>query len=238
MSDKKPERRDFLFTASYAVGAVGVAAVVWPLVDQMNPDASVKALASTEVDVSSVKPGNTITVLWRGKPVFIRRRTQEEISEAKSVKMEDLKHPEKDEDRAKDPQWLVMLGVCTHLGCVPLNDKGDYDGWFCPCHGSHYDTSGRIRKGPAPLNMEIPKYEFVNANTIKIGYKGFSFIIGPIRINLRLGISQCGFYRNRDFADNGVTWISKTHCGGGRGGGVIRWADHAAIDGRRCFCHG
>ncbi len=169
MSDKKPERRDFLFTASYAVGAVGVAAVVWPLVDQMNPDASVKALASTEVDVSSVKPGNTITVLWRGKPVFIRRRTQEEISEARSVKMEDLIHPEKDEDRAKDPEWLVMLGVCTHLGCVPLNDKGDYDGWFCPCHGSHYDTSGRIRKGPAPLNMEVPKYEFVNDNTIKIG---------------------------------------------------------------------
>ena len=132
MSEKKPERREFLFTASYAVGAVGVAAVVWPLVDQMNPDASVKALASTEVDVSSVKPGNTITVLWRGKPVFIRRRTEDEISEAKSVKMEDLKHPEKDEDRAKDPQWLVMLGVCTHLGCVPLNDKGDYDGCDCP----------------------------------------------------------------------------------------------------------
>jgi len=93
----------------------------------------------------------------------------QEISEAKSVKMEDLIHPEKDEDRAKDPEWLVMIGVCTHLGCVPLNDKGDYDGWFCPCHGSHYDTSGRIRKGPAPLNMEVPKYEFVNANTIKIG---------------------------------------------------------------------
>ena len=109
MSDKKPERREFLFTASYAVGAVGVGAVVWPLVDQMNPDASVKALASTEVDVSSVKPGNTITVLWRGKPVFIRRRTPEEISEARSVKMEDLKHPEKDEDRAKNPEWLVML---------------------------------------------------------------------------------------------------------------------------------
>ena len=92
-----------------------------------------------------------------------------EIIEAKSVKMEDLKHPEKDEDRAKNPEWLVMLGVCTHLGCVPLNDKGDYNGWFCPCHGSHYDTSGRIRKGPAPTNMEVPKYEFVNANTIKIG---------------------------------------------------------------------
>ena len=159
----------FLFTASYTVGAVGVGAVVWPLIDQMNPDASVKALASTEVDVSSVQLGKTITVLWRGKPVFIKRRTAEEIEEAKAVKMEDLKDPEKDEDRAKDPEWLVMVGVCTHLGCVPLNDKGDYNGWFCPCHGSHYDTSGRIRKGPAPLNMEVPKYEFVNSNTIKIG---------------------------------------------------------------------
>ena len=169
MSEKKTERRDFLFTASYAVGAVGVGAVVWPLVDQMNPDASVKALASTEVDVSSVQPGKTITVLWRGKPVFIKRRTAEEIDEARAVKMEDLKDPQKDEDRAKNPEWLVMLGVCTHLGCVPLADKGDYDGWFCPCHGSHYDTAGRIRKGPAPTNLEIPKYEFVNSNTIKIG---------------------------------------------------------------------
>ena len=169
MSEKKPERREFLFTASYAVGAVGVGAVVWPLIDQMNPDASVKALASTEVDVSSVQPGKTITVLWRGKPVFIKRRTPEEVAEARDVKMEDLKDPQKDEDRAKDPEWLVMLGVCPHLGCVPLNDKGDYNGWFCPCHGSHYDISGRIRKGPAPTNMEVPKYEFVNSNTIKIG---------------------------------------------------------------------
>ena len=169
MSDKKPKRREFLFTASYAVGAVGVGAVVWPLVDQMNPDASVKALASTEVDVSSVKPGNTITVLWRGKPVFIRRRTPEEISDAKSVKMEDLIHPEKDEDRAKNPEWLVMVGVCTHLGCVPLNDKGDYNGWFCPCHGSHYDHSGRIRKGPAPTNLEVPSYKFLSDTLIRIG---------------------------------------------------------------------
>tara|TARA_B100000927_G_C16255948_1_gene385434 strand:- start:107 stop:616 length:510 start_codon:yes stop_codon:yes gene_type:complete len=169
MSEKKVNRRDFIFTATYAVGAVGAAAVVWPLVDQMNPDASVKALASTEVDVSSVEPGKTITVLWRGKPVFIKRRTQEEINEARSVKMEDLPDPQKDEDRAKDPEWLVMLGVCTHLGCVPLNDKGDYNGWFCPCHGSHYDTSGRIRKGPAPTNMAIPNYEFLDNKIIKIG---------------------------------------------------------------------
>ena len=167
--DKKTNRRDFIFTASYALGAVGVGAVVWPLIDQMNPDASVKALASTEVDVSGVERGQSITVLWRGKPVFIRRRTEEEIAKAKDVKLEDLPHPETDEDRAKNPEWLVMLGVCTHFGCVPLGDKGEYGGWFCPCHGSHYDTSGRIRKGPAPTNMEIPKYEFVNSNTIKIG---------------------------------------------------------------------
>ena len=166
---KKSKRRDFIFTASYALGAVGVGATVWPLIDQMNPDASVKALASTEVDISSIERGQSITVLWRGKPVFIRRRTEEEIAKAKEVNLKDLKHPEKDEDRAKNPEWLVMLGICTHLGCVPLGNKGEYDGWFCPCHGSHYDTSGRIRKGPAPTNLEIPKYEFVNINTIKIG---------------------------------------------------------------------
>ena len=169
MSDKKHNRRDFLTTVTAATGAVGVGAVVWPLIDQMNPDASVKALASTEVDISLVEPGQSITVLWRGKPVFIKRRTVEEIEKARQVNLEDLKHPEKDEDRAKNPEWLVMLGVCTHLGCVPLGDKGEYGGWFCPCHGSHYDTSGRIRKGPAPTNMEVPKYEFVNSNTIKIG---------------------------------------------------------------------
>jgi len=166
---KKTERRDFIFTASYALGAVGLGATVWPLIDQMNPDASVKALASTEVDVSEILPGQSITVLWRGKPVFIKRRTEKEISKAQEVDLKELKHPERDEDRAKNPEWLVMLGVCTHLGCVPLGDKGEYGGWFCPCHGSHYDTSGRIRKGPAPTNMEVPKYEFVNSNIIKIG---------------------------------------------------------------------
>ena len=165
----KKNRRDFLFTASYTVGAIGLGATVWPFIDQMNPDKSVKALASTEVDLSQIEPGKTITVLWRGKPVFIKRRTPEEIAEAKTVKLEDLKHPEKDEDRVKKEEWLVMLGICTHLGCVPLSNRGEYNGWFCPCHGSHYDTSGRIRKGPAPTNMEVPKYEFVDSNTIKIG---------------------------------------------------------------------
>ena len=170
MSDqKKTKRRDFIFTASYTLGAVGVGAAVWPLIDQMNPDASVKALSSTEVNVSEVQPGQSITVLWRSKPVFIKRRTQEEISKAQNIKLAELKDPQKDQDRVKKPEWLVMIGVCTHLGCVPLGDKGDYKGWFCPCHGSHYDTSGRIRKGPAPTNLEIPKYEFIDNNTIKIG---------------------------------------------------------------------
>ena len=158
-----------MFTASYALGVVGIGATVWPLIDQMNPDSSVKALATTEVDISNISPGKTITVLWRGKPVFIRRRTEEEINVAQKVKLSDLKDPEKDQDRVKKNEWLVMIGVCTHLGCVPLGDKGDFNGWFCQCHGSHYDTSGRIRKGPAPTNLEIPKYEFVDNNTIKIG---------------------------------------------------------------------
>ena len=170
--EKKQEtekRRDFLFTSSYALGAVAVGVAVWPLIDQMNPDASIKALAITEVDISNIGLGKTITVVWRGKPVFIRRRTQEEINEAQNVKLEELKDPQKDQDRVKKSEWLVMLGVCTHLGCIPLGNKGEFNGWFCPCHGSHYDTSGRIRKGPAPTNLEIPKYEFVDNNTIKIG---------------------------------------------------------------------
>ena len=170
MSKKiKSERRGFLFTVTYTIGAVGIGATIWPLIDQMNPDSSAKALATTEVDVSSVELGKTITVLWRGKPIFIRRRTKEEIEEASAVDLKDLKDPEKDEDRAKNPEWLVMVGVCTHLGCIPLGEKGEYNGWFCPCHGSHYDTSGRVRKGPAPNNLEIPKYEFIDNNIIKIG---------------------------------------------------------------------
>ena len=168
-SGKKNNRRDFLFTATYTIGAVGIGATIWPFIDQMNPDSSVKALATTEVDISQIEPGKSITVLWGGKPVFIKRRTELEINEAQAVSLDDLKHPEKDQDRVKKPEWLVMMGICTHLGCVPLSDKGEYNGWFCPCHGSHYDTSGRIRKGPAPTNMEVPKYAFINDNTIKIG---------------------------------------------------------------------
>ncbi|SDW83179.1 ubiquinol-cytochrome c reductase iron-sulfur subunit [Albimonas donghaensis] len=169
-SDAEPTRRDFLYVATAAAGAVGAGAAVWPLVDQMNPSADVLALASIEVDVSAVEVGSQLTVKWRGKPVFIRRRSEQEISEGRDVPLSDLKDPiarndnlpgdapATDEDRTLDDagEWLVMLGVCTHLGCVPLGEAGDFDGWFCPCHGSHYDTAGRIRKGPAPTNLPVP----------------------------------------------------------------------------------
>jgi len=166
---EEPTRRDFLYLATGAFAAVGVANVVWPLIDQMNPDASVKALASIEIDLSAIDIGQSITVSWRGKPVFIRRRTLDEIAEARSVAFDTLPDPQGDETRVTKEEWLVMVGICTHLGCVPLGQSGDFNGWFCPCHGSHYDTSGRIRKGPAPKNLEIPPYEFVGDTRIKIG---------------------------------------------------------------------
>ncbi|HAK61670.1 MAG: ubiquinol-cytochrome c reductase iron-sulfur subunit [Pseudomonadota bacterium] len=166
---EEPTRRDFLYIATGAVGAVGAGALAWPFIDQLNPDASVKALASIEVDISSVPAGGAITVTWRGKPVFIRHRTAEEIAAAENVEMGDLIDPQSDSDRVQKPEWLIMVGVCTHLGCVPLGQKGDFGGWFCPCHGSHYDTSGRIRKGPAPQNLAVPEYVFLDENKIKIG---------------------------------------------------------------------
>ena len=165
----EPTRRDFLYLATGAFAAVGAANIVWPLIDQMNPDASVKALASIEIDLSAIDTGQSVTVSWRGKPVFIRRRTQDEIAEARSVAFDALPDPQGDETRVTKDEWLVMVGICTHLGCVPLGQAGDFNGWFCPCHGSHYDTSGRIRKGPAPKNLEIPPYEFVGDARIKIG---------------------------------------------------------------------
>jgi ubiquinol-cytochrome c reductase iron-sulfur subunit len=175
-SDKQTSagRRDFIVVATYAMAGIGAAAVAWPLIDQMNPAADTLALASIEVDVSKIAVGQSITVKWRGKPVFIRHRTENEITAAQSVQLSDLKDPQKDDERVTNPQFLVMLGVCTHLGCVPLGQKtgevkGQYDGWFCPCHGSHYDISGRIRKGPAPLNLEIPPYQFASNSVIKIG---------------------------------------------------------------------
>ena len=166
---EEPTRRDFLYLATGAFAAVGAANLVWPLVDQMNPDASVKALASIEIDLSAIDIGQSITVSWRGKPVFIRRRTQDEIAEARSVAFDTLPDPQGDETRVTKEEWLVMVGICTHLGCVPLGQSGDFNGWFCPCHGSHYDISGRIRKGPAPKILEIPPYEFVGDTRIKIG---------------------------------------------------------------------
>ena len=172
----EPTRRDFLTLAGPAFFAVGGAAALWPFVHQMNPDAGALALASVEVDLAPVSEGQAITVMWRGKPVFIRNRSQKEVDGARAVKLADLPHPETDGERTKQghEKWLVMVGICTHLGCIPKGQsigdvKGDYSGWFCPCHGSHYDTSGRIRKGPAPTNLEVPPYTFVDDTTIQLG---------------------------------------------------------------------
>lgn len=167
--DEEVTRRNFLYVATGVVGAVGMTSAVWPLVDQMNPSADVLALASVEVDLSSIPEGQTVKILWRGKPVFIRHRTAEEIARAVADNTSDLKDPQDDELRAERPEWLIMVGVCTHLGCVPLDQRGDFGGWFCPCHGSHYDISGRIRKGPAPRNLEVPEYVFLNDTTVSIG---------------------------------------------------------------------
>ncbi len=163
------ERRDFLYIAAGGVGAVGTALAIWPFVDQMNPSADVLALSSTEVDLGAIEKGSEITAVWQGKPVFIRHRTPEEITAAEDTDIAVLPDPQADADRVIKPEWLVMLGICTHLGCVPLKEAGDFDGWFCPCHGSHYDTSGRIRKGPAPTNLVVPPYEFLDDTTVKIG---------------------------------------------------------------------
>ena len=167
--DGEVTRRNFLYVATGVVGAVGMTSAVWPLVDQMNPSADVLALASVEVDLSSIPEGQTVKILWRGKPVFIRHRTADEITRAIADNTADLKDPQDDQLRAERPEWLIMVGVCTHLGCVPLDQRGDFGGWFCPCHGSHYDISGRIRKGPAPRNLDVPKYTFLNDTTVNIG---------------------------------------------------------------------
>ena len=179
----EPTRRDFIYIATGAVGAVGAALTVWPLIDQMNPDAAALALAQVEVDISSVTEGMSLIVKWRGKPVVVRQRTKKEIADAKAVPVSDLRDqvarnanlaanaPATDENRAAPGKeaWFVMIQICTHLGCVPLGQEGQYGGWFCPCHGSHYDTSGRIRKGPAPKNLVLPEYAFLSDTKVKIG---------------------------------------------------------------------
>jgi ubiquinol-cytochrome c reductase iron-sulfur subunit len=179
----EPTRRDFIYIATGAVGAVGAALALWPLIDQMNPDESALALASVEVDIASVQPGMSILVKWRGRPVVVRQRTAQEIAAAKALKLGELRDqlarnanlpanaPATDANRAAPgkEQWLIMTQVCTHLGCVPLGQQGEYGGWFCPCHGSIYDTAGRIRQGPAPENMAIPPYTFTTATVVKIG---------------------------------------------------------------------
>ena len=180
--DHAGTRRDFLYYATAGTGAVTVGAAVWPLVNQMNPSADTRALASIFVDVSGVEVGTQLTVKWRGKPVFIRRRSPEEIEAARATPLSDLpdamgENANKPDTDASDAnrtldeagEWLVMMGVCTHLGCVPLGDAGDFGGWFCPCHGSHYDTAGRIRKGPAPRNLPVPVAAFIDETTIKLG---------------------------------------------------------------------
>jgi len=180
---QEPSRRDFLYIATGTVGAVGVAGLAWPFIDQMNPDASQQALASIEVNVGDLGVGESMTVMWRGKPIFIRYRTEAEIEAARNTPLADLPDPDarnpnldagaeaSDVNRAAQARepFLVQIGICTHLGCVPLGQQGDFGGWFCPCHGSHYDTAGRIRIGPAPENLHIPPYNFTSDSTIVIG---------------------------------------------------------------------
>ena len=167
-------RRDFLYLATASVAAFGVAALAWPLIDQMNPSADVLALSSTEIDVGKVEVGQRIKVMWRGHPVFVAHRTPEEIKEAESVNIAELRDPQTDAQRVQKKDWLIIVGVCTHLGCIPLgtaatDPRGQFGGWFCPCHGSQYDTAGRIRQGPAPENLAIPKYEFTSDTKLVIG---------------------------------------------------------------------
>lgn len=172
--DSEASRRDFLYITAGAASVVGAGLSVWPFIDSMNPAKDTLALATTEVDISPIEEGQRVTVMWRKKPVFIDHRTSEQIESARNVALSDLKDPQSDEERVQRPEWLVLIGICTHLGCIPKGQRtgdnmGEFKGWFCPCHGSHYDTSGRIRKGPAPENLPVPPYEFVSDTIIKIG---------------------------------------------------------------------
>lgn len=167
-------RRDFIYWTAGAMAAVGAGAVAWPMIHSMNPAADTLAMATTEVDISKIEPGQAVTVMWQGKPVFVRRRTPEEIASAEASDGAEMVDKQADAKRVQKKEWLVVVGVCTHLGCVPVGQKmtenrGEFGGWFCPCHGSQYDTSGRIRKGPAPKNLDVPKYTFVSDTLIRIG---------------------------------------------------------------------
>ena len=174
-SSNKKTRRDFLILAASAMGGVGTVGFAWPFINSMRPAADTRALSTLEVNLAPIIEGQAVTVMWQGKPVFIRHRTKREIEIAREHNSSALVDPEKDENRFKShPQWLIVIGVCTHLGCVPLGQKptdprGDYNGWFCPCHGSHYDISGRVRKGPAPKNLPVPPYTFLKDTLIRIG---------------------------------------------------------------------
>lgn len=168
------KRRDFLYIATGSMSVAAVAGMVWPLIHSMNPSADVLSLSNVEIDVSTMSPGQRITVKWRGQPIFIERRTETTIAELADNSTSDLKDPEADDERTIVPEYLVVIGVCTHLGCVPLgqdssSQRGDWGGWFCPCHGSHYDQSGRIRKGPAPRNLDVPPYRFEKSTILQIG---------------------------------------------------------------------
>jgi ubiquinol-cytochrome c reductase iron-sulfur subunit len=168
--DANVTRRDFLYIATGTMTAVGGALAVWPMLDQMNPAADTLALKELEVDLAPIAAGQIVTVEWQKKPVFIRRRTPDEVREAEETPLDDLKDPQTDKDRVQKPEWLILVATCTHLGCVPDNSrKGDFGGWLCPCHGSHYDTSGRIRKGPAPRNLVVPPYTFLSDTKVLIG---------------------------------------------------------------------
>jgi ubiquinol-cytochrome c reductase iron-sulfur subunit len=172
IASAEPTRRDFLYVATAALGAASVAGIAWPLISQMNPDSStIAAGAPIEVDLAPIAEGQIIKVFWRGKPIFISHRTARDIEAARSVDYHTLPDPQADQDRVKPghDQWLVAIGICTHLGCIPLAHQGNYGGWFCPCHGSQYDTSARIRRGPAPANLPIPPYRFVADTKVEIG---------------------------------------------------------------------
>jgi ubiquinol-cytochrome c reductase iron-sulfur subunit len=172
--ETKESRRDFLILATSALGAAGVVAAAWPFVRSIAPAADTLALATTEVDLAPIEVGQSITVVWQGKPVFIRRRTEKEIAAARDVELADLRDPEPDDKRVQRADWLIVVGICTHLGCIPLGQRpteprGEYGGWFCPCHGSQFDSSGRIRKGPAPTNLVVPEYAFLDDTMLRIG---------------------------------------------------------------------